>query len=55
MILRSAAAFIAVVLFVAFVAPVVAKLKDVALGGVILAGMAMMLVDMWQTFRDKDL
>jgi hypothetical protein len=55
MILRIVAALVAVVLLVAFLTPVVVKLKDVALGAVILIGVAMMLVDMWQTFRDKDL
>ena len=36
-----------------FLAPVVVKLKDVALAAVILIGIAMMLVDLWQSLRSR--
>ena len=49
------AAVVAVVLVLGFLVPVVFKLKDVALGVVILIGVAMMLVDLWQSLqRDED-
>lgn len=48
------AALVAVVLMIGFLAPVVLKLKEVALGVVIVVGIAMMLVDLWQSFREKD-
>lgn len=54
MIVRIAAATLALVLVVAYLVPVVVKLKEVALGVLILVGLAMMVVDMWQTLRDKD-
>lgn len=48
------AAIIAIALLLAFVSPVVFKLKDVALGVIILIGVAMMLVDLWQSLKSKD-
>lgn len=48
------AGVVATVLLVGFVLPHLIKLKDVALGAVILAGIAMMLVDLWQSIRSKD-
>ena len=48
------AAAVAVALFLSFVSPVVFKLKDVALGVIILIGLAMMLVDLWQSLQSKD-
>ncbi len=45
---------ISVALLVAFVTPVVWKLKDVALTTVVLIGMVMMLVDLWQSMQAKD-
>jgi hypothetical protein len=47
-------AIIAIILMVAFVAPPVLKLQDLALSGVILIGLVMMLVDLWQSLRSKD-
>jgi hypothetical protein len=47
-------ALIAVVLFFAYLLPVVFKLKEVSLGVVILIGSAMMLTDLWQSFKGKD-
>jgi hypothetical protein len=48
------AAVVAVVLVIAFLVPVVLKLKDAALGVVICIGIAMMLVDLAQSLRSKD-
>lgn len=48
------AAFVAVVLVIGFLSPVVMKLKDVALACIILIGIVMMLVDLWQSLRAKE-
>jgi len=45
---------IAIILMVAFLAPPVLKLQDLALSGVILIGIVMMLVDLWQSLQSKD-
>jgi hypothetical protein len=47
-------AIIAIVLLVAFLAPPVLKLQDAALSGVILIGVVMMLVDLWQSLQSRD-
>lgn len=46
--------FVATVLLVAYLAPIVLKLRDHALTAVILVGVAMMLVDLWQSLRSKN-
>lgn len=48
------AAAVAVILMVAFLVPVVLKLKDVALGVVICIGIGLMLVDLVQSLKSKD-
>lgn len=48
------AAVIAVVLLVAYLSPVVLKLKEIALGVVIMIGIVMMLVDLWQSLREAE-
>lgn len=48
------AAIVAIVLLLAFVTPVVIKLKDISLGVVIAIGVAMMLVDLLQSLKSKD-
>ena len=48
------AALIAVALMIAYLTPVVLKLKDVALGFIILIGLALMLTDLWQSLQSKD-
>ena len=48
------AAIVAIALLLAFTIPVVVKLKGIALGAVILIGIAMMLVDLWQSLQSKD-
>lgn len=51
MMLRALAGIVAAGLLIAFIAPVVIKLQDPALGAVVLIGLAMMLVDLWQSLR----
>lgn len=48
------AGVVALILLVGFVTPHVLKLQDVALGIVVFAGIAMMLVDLWQSLKSKD-
>jgi hypothetical protein len=45
---------IATALVVAFLSPPVLKLQDAALAGVILVGVVMMLVDLWQSMKSRD-
>ena len=51
---RIVAGIIAALLLVIYMAPVVLKLKDVALWAVAMIGIAMMLVDLWQSLQSKD-
>ncbi len=48
------AGIVAVTLMIAFLVPVVFKLKDISLGVVILIGLGLMLVDLWQSLQSKD-
>lgn len=48
------AACVALVLFLMFLAPVVIKLKDMALGAVILVGLALMALDLWESLHERD-
>ena len=48
------AAIVAVALILSYLSPVVFKLKDIPLGVVILIGIAMMLIDLWQSLKSKD-
>lgn len=54
MTMKLAGAAVAVILMLAYLLPSVIKLKDVALGIVVLIGVAMMLVDLWQSMRSKE-
>lgn len=45
------AGIVAAALLIAFVSPVVYKLQDLALIAVVVIGIAMMLVDLWQSIR----
>ncbi len=54
MLIKIISAVIAVALVLSFLSPVVLKLKDVALGIVILAGIVMMLLDLWQSLRSEE-
>ena len=48
------AGIIAAALMLIYMAPVVLRLKDVALWAVALIGIAMMLVDLWQSLQSKE-
>jgi hypothetical protein len=48
------AAVVAVVMMLCFLAPPVLKLKDIALGVIILIGIVMMLADLWQSLQKKE-
>jgi hypothetical protein len=48
------AAIVALALVLGYLGAPVFKLKDVALGVVILIGITMMLVDLWQSLQSKD-
>jgi hypothetical protein len=48
------AGIVALILMLGYLLPPVFKLKDVALGVVIIAGLAMMAVDLWQSLRSKE-
>lgn len=39
-------------LLIAFLAPIVLKLRDITLIAVVLIGVVMMIVDMWQDLQD---
>ena len=54
MAFRIFAGIVAIVLFIAFVAPVAIKLKEISLGAVILIGVGLMVWDLWETLRAKD-
>ncbi|HEY5637179.1 MAG TPA: hypothetical protein VIS77_09790 [Burkholderiales bacterium] len=54
MALKIAAGVLGIVLLLAFLAPPVIKLKDGALAVVCLIGVAMMLIDFWQSLKEKD-
>jgi len=54
MVLKIVAGIIATALLVAFVAPPVIKLQNVALSAVIAIGLVMMLIDLWQSLQSKD-
>jgi ABC-type branched-subunit amino acid transport system permease subunit len=45
---------LAAALLIIFIGPVVLKLKDVALSIVVLIGLGMMLVDLWQSLRSRE-
>lgn len=48
------ASIVAIVLLGGFLVPYVVKMKDVQLAVVVVAGLAMMLVDLWQSLQQKD-
>ena len=54
MALRIVAGILGMVLVLAFIGPPVLKLKEIALTVVCLIGVTMMLVDLWQSLREKD-
>jgi hypothetical protein len=48
------AGLVAMVLMVGYLLPPVLKLKDLALGAVICLGIALMLIDLWQSLQSKE-
>jgi len=54
MLYKILAGILAAALLLAYMAPVVLRLKDIALSIVVLLGVAMMLVDLWQSLQSKD-
>jgi hypothetical protein len=47
------ASIVATALFLAYLGPIVFKLRDPALTIVVLIGIVMMLVDLWQSLQSK--
>ncbi len=54
MVFRIFAGIVALALFAGFVLPYVLKMKDIALGLVLLIGLAMMAWDLWESIREKE-
>lgn len=54
MSVKLVSAVVAVVLMLGYLAPIVFKLKEVALGVVALIGVTMMLVDLWQSLQKRE-
>ena len=52
--LKTAYGILAVVLFLIYLAPVVLKLREVALSVVVMCGVAMMIVDLWQSLKTRE-
>lgn len=54
MAFRILAGIVAVALILGFLVPYVVKMQDIALGVVIVIGLAMMARDLWDAFQEKD-
>ncbi len=54
MAMKIVAGLVAIILMLGYLLPPVFKLKDVELGIVIAAGLAMMLIDLWQSLKSKE-
>lgn len=52
--LKIFAGLLAIVLMLAYLLPMLFKLKSIALGVVILIGLTMMLVDLWQSLQARE-
>ncbi len=52
--IKIVAGLVAVALMLGYLLPPVFKLKDFELGVVILLGLGMMLIDLWQSLKSKD-
>jgi len=52
--IKVAAAVVAVILMFGYLLALATKLKEIDLAIVIAIGLAMMLVDLWQSFKSKD-
>lgn len=51
--LKIVAGIVAVVLMLAYLGPIVLKLQEFALTLVILSGIVLMLIDLWQSMQSK--
>ena len=54
MILKGLVGIFAAALLLIYVAPVVLRLKETALTIIVVLGVAMMLVDLWQSLQSKE-
>ena len=54
MALKVIAGIVGAALLIIYMAPVVLRLKEVSLTVIVLLGLAMMLVDLWQSWRSKE-
>jgi hypothetical protein len=54
MLTKILAGLVAVLLMLAYLGPIVLKMKDLALGGIVLVGVVVMLVDLWQSLRGRE-
>jgi hypothetical protein len=52
--LKVAYGVLAVILFLIYLAPVVLKLREVALTVVTMSGVIMMIVDLWQSLKTRE-
>lgn len=54
LVMKSFAGLVAVALMLGYLLPPVFKLKEIDLGIAIIVGLALMLVDLWQSLQSKD-
>jgi len=54
MLFKLIGSILAAGLLIVFIGPVAIKLKDVAFSVVVLIGLTMMIVDIWQALKSKD-
>jgi hypothetical protein len=54
MIMKIVAGLIAIVLMIAYLVPPAIKLKDLALAIVIVIGVALMLLDLWESLWERE-
>lgn len=54
MLFKILGSILAAALLIVFIGPVAVKLKDVAFSIVVLIGLGMMLVDIWQSLKSKE-
>lgn len=54
MVFRILAGIVAAALLLAFLLPYVWKMREIALGIVIVAGLAMMAWDLWESLQEKE-
>ena len=54
LLMKGFAGIIAVILMLGYLLPPVFKLKEIDLGVAIIAGLALMLIDLWQSMKSED-